>query len=65
MRTSRNKEKRAAWRFAMEQIGREFRKAYPPDENLSPELRALAAQLERKIATPRRRKRRGTTENDR
>jgi hypothetical protein len=36
MRVSMKKRKQSDWRFAIEQIGRELRKAYPPPENFSP-----------------------------
>jgi hypothetical protein len=56
MRNSK-KQKRADWRFTMEQLGREFRKAYPPSANLPRRLRALVTQLERKAKYPGRRNR--------
>jgi hypothetical protein len=36
------------WRFALEQIGRELRKAYRRPERLSRRLRAVISRLERK-----------------
>ena len=48
MRLSRKKRKQSDWWFAIEQIGRELRKAYPPPENLPPRLGVLLMQLERR-----------------
>jgi hypothetical protein len=55
MRTKTIKQnKQSESRFTLEQIGRELRKFYPPQENLSPELSALVARLEQQIMRRRR-----------
>ena len=46
------------WLFAMEQIGRELRKAYSPPENLPPRLGVLVRRLEREVLVRRNRQRR-------
>jgi hypothetical protein len=48
MLISRKKRKQSDWGFAMEQIGRDLRKTYPPLENLPSRFGVLLMQLERK-----------------
>jgi len=54
MRTKTIKNKQSETRFTLEQIGRELRKFYPPQDNLSPELSVLVTRLEHQIMRHRR-----------
>ena len=58
MLIGRKIQKQSDWQFAMEQIGRELRKAYAPPENLPPRLAVLVTRLERQMPARRNRQRR-------
>ena len=59
--TNANEPKMPNWRFAMEQIGRELRKVYPPSKRVPPGFRTLFAQLEDKSTKSERQRRRNNT----